>query len=310
MKILLYPQLYSQKGTGNIARMYYLYKYLQQSEEFTEVVFKSNDADLAEKIIYSIGGRVKLDSGSLNSTYDVIVYDSPEVDSKLLPILKKQTGRLIALDFFEYTNEYVNDIINLFNHNREEIGSFRGRIFEGADYAILKDEVTGARKPIDISNEKVKVVITFGGEDPNSNTLKVLSYIDFNSAYVKVVIGHLNKDREKIIESYSDKAKVLEPTFEIGELISTNDIVICGGGTTLLESIYLGNPIIAVPQNKNESGFINHIKSRIPLFEAEDIPMLMKCYKDREFRERIRGCYTNYVDGRGMERIKRIILEG
>lgn len=80
------------------------------------------------------------------------------------------------------------------------------------------------------------------------------------------------------------------------------------GGTTLLEAIYIGNPVIAIPQHTLEEKFINFIKERINLFELSEFDSLVNSCLDINFRANIFNSYSDFVDGKGTERITDIIL--
>ncbi len=312
MRVLLYPQIYENSGTGNLLRMFYLYSYLRQIEEITQISMSINNKTIAEKVLLSIGINIKFETLWTSEKYDVIIHDYLEIDLKLLKKLRSCTKCLVALDFSEYEKKGFDIIINLYSHNQKQINKFQGRLYEGLQFAILKQEVIDSKQNYFDYNakDKVKILITFGGEDPNSNTLNILEAFNYKTVCVKVLLGVLNKDKNEITQKYSDKVEILDPTPYLGKLIVESDLVICGGGTTLIESIYLGNPIIAIPQNNYELDFINFIKQFIPLFSKSDLPTLLHRCQDIEFRKVIHRKYTNYVDGKGKERIKEIILGG
>jgi spore coat polysaccharide biosynthesis predicted glycosyltransferase SpsG len=309
MKILLYPEIHENFGTGNVLRMYYLYNHLLVSCPEHEIFFTCNNMKMAEKLISSLGGQVQFSKLDKSKMYDVILYDSIKPNHHVLRNCKYITKKLIAFDYFEYSSNIVDIIINLFDQSNQEKYIFKGKIYEGIKYFILKDEIVLSSKPKKaFHHTKPNVLITFGGEDPSSNTLKTLESINFNQVNVRVILGLMNKDREKILELYSKQAEILDPTPKIGEFMSRSDIIICGGGTTLLEAIYIGNPVIAIPQHTLEEKFINFIKERINLFELSEFDSLVNSCLDINFRANIFNSYSDFVDGKGTERITDIIL--
>lgn len=56
-----------------------------------------------------------------------------------------------------------------------------------------------------------------------------------------------------------------------------SDLIFCGGGTTILESAYLGKPVIALPQNEMERIFLAEFVSNnfLPSNVEESIPSLI-----------------------------------
>jgi len=309
MKILLYPEIHENYGTGNVYRMYYLYKFLLNFSSIDDVLFTCNKIQLAEKLILELGENIFLSKLETEERYDVILYDSIKPNEYLLKQLKSLSRKLIVLDYFNYSNNNIDIIINLFEQSNKDKSLFNGKIYEGINFFILKDEIMANKKnPKTIFKSKPDILITFGGEDPNDNTLKVLKNINLNKFRVKVIIGRLNKKNKKIIELYSKQVEIIDHTPEIGKLMSQSDIIICGGGTTLLEAIYLGNPVIAIPQNNMEEKFINYINQNVHLFKLRDLEWLINKYKDIQFRKSIYNSYSNFVDGKGKNRIKQIIF--
>ena len=312
MKILLYSGIYEDKGTGNVMRMYYLYKFLNNKR--FKVKMTSNEIDKASKVLNSFDGSIKLYKKEYYDYYDCIIYDAPDFDKKLIRSLKNLTDNLITLDFFEYECEYVDIIINLFNHNKKEIIKSNSTIYSGVDYAILKQDILENQNLFfdnNFNKSESNILVTFGGEDPNSNTIKVLKYLD-NISYkmsVNIILGKLNKYKNRVKKIYSHKYTIMQPTSKLGILMKNSDIIVCGGGTTLLEAIYIGNPIIALPQNKREKEFIKHIKNKIDIFDLNDINKLLDKFNDCEFRTEIRNQYQNFIDGKGKKRILDIIKE-
>ncbi|WP_432407113.1 glycosyltransferase [Wukongibacter sp. M2B1] len=311
MKILLYPHIYQNGGTGNVLRLYYLYKYIIDKYRDTQILFTSNNIELAKKVIGSIGGQINIENFNLKESFDTIIYDSPIYNKEKIKKLKKHGYKLIALDFFDYADRHVDIIINLFNHKKENIENFKGKIYEGLKYCILRNDIINSKEKIILEpNEKLNVLVTFGGEDPNSNTFEALSRIDYSKTTAKVILGYLNKDRDKIIDKYSNKAEIIDPTPHIGKLISSSDLIICGGGTTLLESIYLGNPIITIPQNQQEKHFIDYVRRQAPLFNINDLATLIEQVRETSFRNNIRNKYEKVMDKKGIERICQLVVGG
>jgi len=87
-----------------------------------------------------------------------------------------------------------------------------------------------------------------------------------------------------------------------------SDLIICGGGATLLEAIFIGNPIIAVPQNDTEKDFIEFIRSYIPLYRLSDLAELILKANRYDFRKKIYDAYSLFIDGKGSERIRQIVM--
>lgn len=306
MTVLLFAGLYENHGTGNLIRQITLYRHLSKEPAITTIHLYSNDPATANRLIRDLN-LTAIDM-QLNSHYDVIVIDSPSDERRLLTQLSYT--RSIALDCFHY-EAAIDVFINLYNHNQQSIGRCKGEIKEGVQYAILRDEFLALESRTDYSSKEVcDVLISFGGEDPSSLTLHTLNSLkNHDRCRFTVIVGSLNKERETLLQMESETITVITMTNQMHTLMNAHDVIVCGGGTTLLEALYVGNPVIALPQNVHEKGFIDHIHSKIPLFGLDDFMYLLSHTNDRSFRQNLLNTYRILLDGKGKDRIMHLILK-
>lgn len=315
MKFLLYAGIHKNRGTGNVLRMYYLYRYFIKKNHKVKIV--SNNFELAKKVISFIDNNNDVLSKDYRiEKFDTVIYDSPCINCNVVKELSVSMNTLIGLDYFNYNCPDIDIIINLYNHNQncDSVGNcsngFRPQVYSGVKYTILKSDIINNKRNFNCDFDILpKILITFGGEDPCSHTLTVLEKLQDKRVIGKVLVGNLNKDKNKVNDKYSGKFDILYSTPKIGKLMKKADIVICGGGTTLLESIYVGNPVISLGQNQREREFINYIGTKIPIFKLKDIDLLINKYNNKYFRDKIEQKYRNFVDGKGKKRILDICLE-
>lgn len=236
------------------------------------------NADIADKVMrYDI---------------DILILDQMAENVNLCETvkLKKPDTLIVALDYFNYENSYLDIILNLYNHNlnvpnpKEE---FTGEYYEGLEYAIIRDSFG---KYIDkekrIKEDVNEILVTFGGSDTSENTIKVLnllknlSFIEAfpvnaflkglkkalpkkkypldtimnNTPKVNIVIGPMFKNKDKIIEmaEKQDRYEIYQDAANMEELIFNADLGFIGSGTTLMEFCALGTPAIVMPQNEKE----------------------------------------------------------
>ncbi|MFQ3579374.1 MAG: hypothetical protein SNJ71_04440, partial [Bacteroidales bacterium] len=97
----------------------------------------------------------------------------------------------------------------------------------------------------------------------------------------------------------SNKQNYFESVTNMGEMIMKHEIIICNGGTTLLEAIYLNKIIIPIPQSDLEEKFIKSINYKF--YTVNDMEFLIK--KNDVFIPK-----EVLVDNKGKERIKDIII--
>ncbi|WP_346353534.1 glycosyltransferase [Azotosporobacter soli] len=311
MNILLFAGGYHGYGSGNILRCYELCKYINENVENSKAVISGNHVGLINKLLHPFNSATEY-IVEIESKYDVIIYDSPICDVVILKKLRQCGSRLIALDFFNYENQEVDEIINLCDQNRDARNQFSGRVYEGVKYAIIKESILNCavRNSI-ITDEGVpRVLVTFGGEDPSANTELVVAQLCQKIAKVTVLLGALNENSQSVIEKYSKYKQIEFIQFDplIAERLAQTDILICGGGTTLLEGIFIGMPIIAVGQNIYENRFIDSIKAEIKLYLLEELSFLLNNFGNVTFREKTGKTYRAFVDGGGKKRITDIIF--
>lgn len=308
MNVLIYAGLYPKCGAGNVLRSGELYNVIKVMPEIKLVALSGNDLPPIRRLLSDNSTAVNFADSPVGQ-YDVIIYDSPSSDTELLTQLKQYTNYVVALDFFDYCSNNVDVVINLYDQNPLQRELFKGKVYEGVRYAIIRDEILKLNTSSMQSTGMPRILITFGGEDPSSNTIKALNKICGVNAQITVLLGKLNRDSQKIMNMFSHHKTMEFIHFDphIGKRFTHNDIIICGGGTTLLESIFVGNPIITVGQNPAENRFISHIRSHISLFSLEDMPFLLNSYNNKEFRYRIKTQYSTLVDGLGKQRISEII---
>jgi UDP-2,4-diacetamido-2,4,6-trideoxy-beta-L-altropyranose hydrolase len=310
-KILIFVGIYLKGGTGNAQRMYALSKYIKNRDPKVLIDFVTNDNQKFLKIFWHNNDISLLNLTDLSGKYDIALYDSFRNDSDILIILKKYSEKIIAFDYFDYSANLVDSIINLYNQKAERIDQFKGPIFDGVKFAILRDEIIESKMNQENRSyiDGQKVLVTFGGEDPNGNTVKTLDLINQTDLIGTVILGSLNKVRTKALEKYERQFTILSHVDDMNNYYNMHDIIICGGGTTLLEVLYLGKPVIAVPQNELEDMFIKYIKKYIQLYNLEDITEVMKINENMANKSELYTKYTSLVDGKGKERIYDIIME-
>lgn len=238
--------------------------------------------------------------------------------------LKKPDTLIVALDYFNYGNSYLDIILNLYNHNlnvpkpEEE---FTGDYYEGLEYAIIRDSFG---KYIDkekrIQENVNEILVTFGGSDTSENTIKVLNLLNIveNTPKVNIVIGPMFKNKDRIIEmaEKQDRYEIYQDAANMEELIFNADLGFIGSGTTLMEFCALGTPAIVMPQNEREQRFAEFFEKNNDAIrilkegytEEEKITLINEIISSKEIREKMSRNQRQLIDGKGKERIEKIIL--
>lgn len=297
--IVIYAGIYPNSGIGNVLRMKCLADFLSARITGLKIDFFAVHQGLTQALFSKKSSVNFITYGDRSKTYDLAFYDSVKEETEILEWLYDISGKIFAFDFFNYSNTHIHTIINLINHNKSQVSEFKGRLLEGVKYAILREEFYGVKARTFPSNTIESVLITFGGEDPNNNTCKVLEQIEVAGLKITILMGKMNKNKKKIEKQYGSRYRIEKQVDNIVDYYKSHDAVICGGGTTLLEILSMGIPVCPVGQHDKEIQFINKMKNDIKLLTIEDI------VKSRTLKnlETLSKAYKEYVDGRGKYRI-------
>lgn len=127
------------------------------------------------------------------------------------------------------------------------------RHYFGHEYFVLRDEfmLTPTRGPSERVN---KVLLTFGGVDPNNYTLKVVEAIyDYciEQRITIVVVAGFGYSKYETLKPFKN-IQVVRNSMNIAELMSEADIVFTSAGRTTYEVASLQVPTIVLAQNDRE----------------------------------------------------------
>lgn len=307
-RLVIFPGIYSSSGIGNVYRMVSLARYLRSQNQDLEIDFVTKDKENIFRVFEKDEINL-IDFHNIKKKYDVALYDSIRYEKDVLSKLRNISNRIIAFDFFIYETDLVDEIINLFNHFPERVESFCGHIYQGLDYAILSEKILISKFSIPKKNSRIpkSVLITFGGEDPNGNTIRVLKTLCELNLNGTVLIGKFNRFKKEILKNFQQQFNIQHQVSNIEDYYLSHDCIICGGGTTLLEALFLGKPTIALPQNIFEANFIAYIKKRVKLYTLDEIMNIMKMLEDTNTEVLSSENYASFIDGKGMARISKII---
>ncbi len=140
----------------------------------------------------------------------------------------------------------------------------------GVQYALVRRSVRSARDQAQTSDGVRRLLVTFGGSDPQAATaaiarrLTLTRWFDEGGTLV-VVLGGSYRGPEPWSEwPPATRARVEvhrePPNFPL--LCAGADLVISAGGTTLYELCYLGRPFIPVAQAENNARIVSAFARR------------------------------------------------
>ena len=287
-------------------------KFLMKSEEIKELsgFLKSKNIPFLEN------------DGRKFENYDFFLYDMPFPDREFIANFKKANplSRIVALDFSDPEDSNVDVVVNLFDHERMLKGrenNSRTEFLCGLSYAIIREQFPYLRNPRKTIRDEIKnILISFGGSDPCGWTCKLIQDQKiFRGLNVKAVMGPNFAHREELVRisrSLPENMKVTGPVTDIEKHMADSDLMICGGRTTVLESMFLGVPAIVVPQTEDERIFGGWLQNNdaclLANFAENNLEEKLMKLRNCETRRKISENGMRLVDGKGTERIAAILL--
>lgn len=294
----------SKVGLGHISRMSSLISEFKNQYEFNTVVL-DDSKKTANQFLSIEPQHVK--SSALESLLldkkpsNHLIFDVSEMDLGKLSFILKNTYsnelRIAALDYFG-TNHAIDVIFNLFNQNNKSFRSETHNTKVGLEYAIINPMLKKIKK-VELNKRKT-VLVRLSSKIPDVY-LKILQ-----SPEVKQIIY---KQRFSFDENYEVSKD------EFMDKLARSRLYIGGGATTALECLYLGNPVIFFPSNKNELHFGMALSSCSSNFYTLDTAVHSQKYFVSLLEELLVSKSKNMfrsscsVDGLGASRILEGLLE-
>ena len=250
---------------------------------------------------------LKGDSLAFNKIKEANYKVSYQVHENILEDIQIANPKVVINDILDTSFEYIQDLkdLNLKVVNFEDLGSGseiadlvfnpiyenlslnRENKFFGQKYFILRDEFIYTNEVKVIKKRVKKVMLSFGGVDPNNLTCKVLDSIyDFcvDRNIEIIVITGFGYEKFKSLSSYI-KAEILKDVSDISKYMYEADLIFTSAGRTIYEICSTGTPAIVLAQNERELthffanskyGFINlglgnQISSKLILEEFKNL---------------------------------------
>ena len=263
-------------GYGHIARSKALYYFLKQRLPTT---------------FENVSQRSLKSSEILNNKITIIDITQGYDDEILIE--KKATSLLVCLDYFGDISIDYNIVV--FPHTKP-VANFS--TFIGLDYIILREDILTIK-----NNQKAKdeyFLVTIGGADINNYSFSLAKRIHKQGFKVKVSLGPLFN----FVLDNKYPFEVLNNPSNFHEVLNNASVVICNGGGTLFESLYLNKRCYVIPQSKEEENIAKYLLEKKLIlgmgfnnFCAENISKII----NEEINQK------NIIDGKGVERVFEII---
>jgi len=187
---------------------------------------------------------------------DIIINDILDTSKSYIKHLKQNGIFVVNFEDLGLGRKYADLVFNPIYLSKKK----RKNEFYGSKYACVRDEFYLWKKPQ--TNKSVKkILITFGGSDPNNLTKQVLETIKqstLNQIHFQVILGLGYSRKNDVVVLCNDMQKhgfsieVIEKSNLMAKYISESDLVITSNGRTVFEIAALNVPMIIISTNKRE----------------------------------------------------------
>ena len=212
-----------------------------KNNNYPYITHHSDEGDLIEKI-------VEYDP-------DIIINDILNTNSKYTKTLRDKGFFIVNFEDLGGGVKYAHMVFDALYEHKIPLQN----LYSGHKYYILKDEFN-YQSFKEIKEDVNKVLLTFGGTDPNNLTEKVLESI-LESNYknnIEIILGLGYANKKEIQEKYKDneRIEIYKNVKNMSEHMHDADLIFTSAGRTMYEIASLGVPCICLCQNERE---LSHI---------------------------------------------------
>ena len=339
-KLVRLPRILFRVDGGSGIGMGHVYRSLAIADEIRSVspsvdiqfLMKAEHAEGVQRVS-SAGYSVRILSDDIPASVmkeiqeyspNIIVNDYPAPMRKdyldSLAKLGASTVNLVdSLEDIEKPAELTSVIIATMHENEVEPQEFYG----GPAFAILRDSF--ADRSTELREVGRRVVVSFGGSDPQGLTLKVVRSLDslameWKDLVVQVVLGpafSYKRELEGILPTLAYRPRILENVEHMADVLSDADLVFCSGGMTVFEIAALGTPGAVICQNAREQrrmetfsgeGTITHLGLGTEVGEALVRETARELLGSVKRRREMSEAGRKLVDARGAERAAKVVI--
>ena len=262
----------------------------------------------------------------INKKIDLLLVDNYSLGFRWEKSLRQLVSKIIVVDDLNNRKHDCDLIIDQGLHINMKnaytnLVPKKCKILLGPKYAILRPEFGIIRQKLKKSNREInKIMISFGGSDPNGDTMKALNGINKIQKRIfgiDVIIGKSNREYRKIKKMCENmkKTRYFYNTTRVAAIMSKSDVAIGSGGSTTWERCCLGIPAIVSIASKDQSEATKILDSKKCIINLGE----SKRVKELDYMEKINGITYNklnkmrkncmkIVDGNGTSRVIQNIL--
>lgn len=302
-------------GYGHVRRSLELARVLESRGHRAVVHLPEGVSELVEGWGWVSAGlhitETPLEHAIAEEAADALVIDRPRSMGRP-PLSVANPQPVIALDYYDFDDPAVDTTISLLMPST--ISAQDPSALVGLRYAIVRQDVRAAGCDAQPPAEKVeRILLTMGSSDPAGRTPLVLDALAATvfTGEVTVILGPGVPPVDMPPGAHFNMSTHVNPA-DFPALLASHDLVICGGGTTLLEACHLGRPAVVVPQTEDEEWFATEVSAEGACIVSAPVTGLLAVRLEwllRDFGVRAEMSETGraLIDGGGAERIAEVV---
>jgi spore coat polysaccharide biosynthesis predicted glycosyltransferase SpsG len=253
---------------------------------------------------------------------NLIVNDLPSLDDAYLRSLAKLGASTVnfvdTLEDIENPRNAAAIIIAALDDEQVELDGYHA----GPAFAILREAFQ--ERSAEIAERGRKVVLSFGGSDPQKLTLKALEALTPIAPGLEVtaILGPAfahEVELDSVLDRTRYRPRVLRHVEHMADILVEADLVLCSGGMTVFEIAALGRPGIVLCQNDKEQkrmerfarfGSVRHLGLGTEASEEAIRECVAALLADRAERIRMSEAGVALVDAHGAARAADVMTRG
>jgi UDP-2,4-diacetamido-2,4,6-trideoxy-beta-L-altropyranose hydrolase len=291
----------------------------EENFEFEEI--KSDQPDLLEiEMIQDIVRRLREPSW--------IVLDGYMFSPEYQEALRGEGCGLLVVDDYNHLPYYHADILLNQNIGAEKIQyncDPDTMLLLGPTYIMMRQEFFKRSQPEELMPETAnRILITFGGSDPDNITLKVIDSLwnlRIRKLKIDIVVGPSNPNLSKVEKAVSslrnrllsmDSSIRLLVNPDMPQIMASADLAISAAGSTCWELAYMGLPLLAVVLAENQIGIAEGLEKAGAainlgwgtLIDSDTLcKQIEQIIFDQSTRRSMSHTGKKMIDGKGVDRI-------
>jgi UDP-2,4-diacetamido-2,4,6-trideoxy-beta-L-altropyranose hydrolase len=247
---------------------------------------------------------------------DWVVIDGDRFGSDFLETVHAAGFRVLLIDDYADRESFHSDLI--MNPDLDDGEPYRrrgatARLLMGPSYVLLRREFRQETEKKEIRQAGNRILVTFGGSDPENLTPKIANALAHCSNLEVTVIAGAGYDKANDLRKL--KARNLRVVFNppnMAQFMKESDQAIIVGGGTLWELLSMGCAVLSYSRNIMQARVIQALSHRGAVvdmgetrhFDPAKLVISVKELADsHQARERMRNLGRALVDGLGAARV-------